>query len=83
MVMFQGGSVENNFFLITHNINLILKTLLNVISCHTPNHVLSKRYWSFEFICLVLTGVFTSFVVNRKRYLDKKAMERMRAQILS
>lgn len=52
-------------------------------SCPTPNHVLSKRYWSFEFICLVLTAIFTSFVFNRKQYLDKQAMDRMRQQILS
>lgn len=52
-------------------------------SCKVPAYVLSKRYWSFDFICFVFTVLFSSFTINRKRYLDKQAMDRMRQQILS
>lgn len=60
------------------------KKLGNVTrSCNVPKEVISRRYWSFEFICLVFTAIFSSFVINRKRFLDKQAMERMRQQIQS
>lgn len=49
--------------------------------CPVPDSVLIHQYWSFEFICLVLMGMFSSFVVNRKKFLDMQAMERMRQQI--
>lgn len=52
-------------------------------SCAVPRQVIINRYWSFEFVCLVLTAICSSLVLNRKRYLDKQAMERMRQQILS
>jgi hypothetical protein len=62
---------------------LILFHLFYYKSCSVPKHVIIKRYWSFEVVCVCLAMVFTSIVISRKRFLDNIAYERVRKQLLS
>lgn len=52
-------------------------------SCPIPTEILKKHYWTFEFVSLLVTILFSSFVIKRKSFLDKQATERVRQQLLS
>jgi len=81
MAKYQEGKFvfkkKNIFF------NFISNNLFYYKSCSVPKHVIIKRYWSFEVVCVCLAMVFTSIVISRKRFLDNIAYERVRKQLLS
>jgi hypothetical protein len=81
MAKYQEG--ENQISNIQFFFNFISNNLSHYKSCSVPKHVIIKRYWSFEVVCVCLAMVFTSIVISRKRFLDNIAYERMRKQLLS
>jgi hypothetical protein len=51
-------------------------------SCAVPTSILVRNYWTFQFVCLIITAIFSLFVIRRKRFLDYQATERVRQQLL-
>lgn len=49
-------------------------------SCSKPQHVVTRQYWTFQVVSIILASVFTVIAQKRKKFLAKLAEERVRQQ---
>ena len=63
--------------------NFILCSIILFLSCEIPIEIQKKHFWLFEFFVTIFLIVSTSVVIKRKQFLDKKATERVRKQLIN